>query len=193
MDLMRLLKDQLNNPNVLEKLGQSVGADTSQVAKLTQLGLPAMLEGLTKNTRTPEGAASLASALDQHKDDGVDDLEGFLSHVNRKDGAKILNHVFADKNNQVKTTLAKETGLKKGQVSGLLTQLAPVLLGALGNQKKEENMDANGIASLLPSLGSLLGGSSSAGGLSGITSILDADKDGDIMDDIKGFLGKIIK
>lgn len=193
MDLMRLLKDQLNNPDVLAQLGKSVGADADQVSKLTQLGLPAMLEGLTKNTRTPEGAESLATALDQHKDDSVDDLEGFLNKVNRKDGAKILNHVFADKNNQVKKTLAKETGLKKGQVSGLLTQLAPVLLGALGNQKKEENMDAGGIASLLPSLGSLLGGASSSGGLAGITSILDADKDGDIVDDLKGFLGKIMK
>lgn len=123
MDMMRLLNDQLNNPNVLAQMGKSVGADTDQVKK----------------------------------------------------------------------NLAQETGLKKGQVTGLLTQLAPLLLGALGNQKKEENLDASGIASLLPSLGSLLGGASSSGGLAGITNILDADKDGNVVDDIKGFLGKIMK
>ena len=60
MDLMSLIKDQLNNPGVLKQLGQSIGADSDKVSKLTQLGLPTILEGLTRNTRTPEGAESLA-------------------------------------------------------------------------------------------------------------------------------------
>jgi hypothetical protein len=187
MDLMSLIKDQLNNPNILEKLGQSVGADAGQVSKLTQLGLPAMLEGLTRNTKTREGAESLANALDQHKDDAVDDLDGFFNQVDTDDGNKILNHVFTNKNERVRNNLADKTGLNTGQVSGLLSKLAPMLLGALGNQKKEQNLDAGNIASLLPSLGGLLG----QDGISGIASILDSDKDGDILDDIKGFLGKL--
>lgn len=72
MDLMSLVKDQLNNPNVLKQLSQSIGADTNKVSKLTQLGLPAILEGLTRNTRIPEGAESLAGALEQHQDDEED-------------------------------------------------------------------------------------------------------------------------
>jgi len=191
MDLMSLIKGQLNNPGVLNQLGQSIGADSDQVSKLTQLGLPAMLEGLTRNAQTPEGAESLARALDQHQDDSVDDLSGFLDNVDTDDGAKILDHVFGSKNARVQSSLANQTGLDVGQVSGLLTKLAPMLLGALGNQKKEQNLDASGIASLLPSLGGLLGGG--PGGLSGITSLLDADKDGDIMDDIQGLLGKFLK
>jgi len=191
MDLMNLIKGQLNNPGVLSQLGQSIGADADQVSKLTQLGLPAMLEGLTRNAQTPEGAESLAKALDQHQDDSVDDLSGFFNKVDTDDGAKILDHVFGGKNARVQNSLANQTGLDVGQVSGLLTKLAPMLLGALGNQKKEQNLDASGIAGLLPSLGGLLGGGS--GGLSGITSLLDADKDGDIMDDIQGLLGKFLK
>ncbi len=192
MDLMNLFKNQLSNPDVLSQLGQSVGADADQVSKLTQLGLPAMLEGLKRNAQTPDGAQALANALDQHKDDAVGDLNGFLQQVDREDGAKILSHVFADKNERVQNNLARQTGLESGQVSGLLTQLAPLLLGALGNQKKEENLDANGIVGLLPSLGSLLGGSN-GGGLSGIASLLDADKDVNILDDVKGLLGKFFK
>jgi len=191
MDLMNLIKGQLNNPGVLSQLGQSIGADADQVSKLTQLGLPAMLEGLTRNAQTPEGAESLAKALDQHQDDSVDDLSGFFNKVDTDDGANILDHVFGGKNARVQNSLANQTGLDVGQVSGLLTKLAPMLLGALGNQKKEQNLDASGIAGLLPSLGGLLGGGS--GGLSGITSLLDADKDGDIMDDIQGLLGKFLK
>jgi len=191
MDFMNLIKDQLNNPGVLQQLGQTIGADKDQVSKLTQLGLPAMLEGLNRNAQTPEGAEALAKALDQHKDDNVNDLEGFLYYVDSDDGAKILDHVFGKKNTRVQSNLASQTGLDVGQVSGLLSKLAPMLLGALGNQKKEENLDASGVASLLPSLGGLFGGNS--GGLSGITGLLDADKDGDIMDDLKGLLGKFLK
>ena len=192
MDFMSLIKDQLNNPEILSQLGKTVGADADQVSKVTQLGLPALLEGLNRNAQTPDGAEALAAALDQHKDDSVNDLSGFLQNVDQNDGAKILSHVFGGKKDKVQNNLAKQTGLQSGQVSGLLTQLAPMLLGALGNQKKEDNLDASGIASLLPSLGSLLGGSHS-GGLSGIASLLDADKDGDIMDDLKGLLGKFLK
>ena len=192
MDFMSLIKDQLNNPEILSQLGKTVGADADQVSKVTQLGLPALLEGLNRNAQTPDGAQALATALDQHKDDSVNDLSGFLQNVDQNDGAKILSHVFGGKKDKVQNNLAKQTGLQSGQVSGLLTQLAPMLLGALGNQKKEDNLDAGGIASLLPSLGSLLGGSNS-GGLSGIASLLDADKDGDIMDDLKGLLGKFLK
>jgi hypothetical protein len=99
--------------------------------------------------------------------------------------AKILSQVIGGKKEKVQNNLAKQTGLQSGQVSGLLTQLAPMLLGALGNQKKRRQSGANGIAGLLPSLGSLLGGPIQAA-LSGIASLLDADKDGNIMDDLKG-------
>ena len=78
MDLMNLIKDQLGNPDVLKQLGQSVGADAGQVSKLTELGLPAILEGLNRNASTEGGAESLAKALDQHQDDDVEDLGNFL-------------------------------------------------------------------------------------------------------------------
>jgi hypothetical protein len=190
MDLLNLIKNQLNTPDVLKNLSQTVGADTSQISKLTQLGLPALLEGLTRNTKTQEGAESLANALDQHKDDAVDDLSGFFSQVDTNDGQKILRHVFGDNGSRVQNNLARKTGLDTSQVSGILSRLAPMLLGTLGKQKQEQGLDAGGIASLLPSLSGLLG---QGGGLANIAQLLDPDKDGDILDDVKGFLGKLFK
>jgi len=110
--------------------------------------------------------------------------------VDPDDGAKILKHVFPDNNQTVQNNLAKKTGLDAGQVSGLLTRLAPMVLGALGNQKKSQNLDSNGIAGLLPSLAGMLGGES---GISNVMGLLDADQDGDILDDVKGLLGKFLK
>ena len=44
MDILDLITNQLNNPDVLNQLGTKVGANPDQVQKLAQLGLPTMLE-----------------------------------------------------------------------------------------------------------------------------------------------------
>jgi hypothetical protein len=194
MNIQDLIMKQLGNPEVLDQLGKTVGANPEQVQKVAQLGLPTLLEALNRNAGTPEGAQALAGALEQHQDANVDDLAGFLQNVDTQDGANILQHVLSDKSGRVQNNLARQTGLDGSQVSGLLQQFAPLLLGLLGNQKKEENLDAAGVAGLTSQLTNTLGGSG-GGGLMGLASqFLDSDKDGDIMDDLSkllgGFLGK---
>lgn len=191
MDVIKLINDQLTNPDTLRKLGQTVGAQPEQVQKVAQLGLPALLQALGNNAGTSGGAESLAGALDQHKDDDVDDIDGFLNTVNPNDGAKILQHAFAGKNEIVQNNLARQSGLQTGQVSGLMAMLAPLLLGALGNQKKAQNIDASGLSGMLSGV---LGQAGNKGLMGMVTNLLDSDKDGDIMDDVgnllKGFMKK---
>ncbi|SCZ80103.1 DUF937 domain-containing protein [Acidaminobacter hydrogenoformans] len=189
MNLMELLAGQLNNPDALNKLGQSVGANPEQVNQLAKIGLPTLMKALGQNASTPEGASALAKALEQHEEDDVDDLDGFLGKVDTNDGEKILEHILSGKKQVVQQNLASQTGLQSSQVSGLLTQLAPLLLGALGQQKKQQNLDASGVSNLLN--GAMSRGDS---GLMGMASkILDADKDGDIMDDIGNLIGSFMK
>jgi hypothetical protein len=195
MNIQELIMKQMSNPEILDQLGKTVGANPEQVQKLAQLGLPTMLEALNRNAGTPEGAQALAGALEQHQDTNVDDLAGFLKNVDTQDGAKILQHVLSGKSDRVQNNLARQTGLDGSQVSGLLQQFAPLLLGLLGNQKKEENLDAAGVAGLTSQLTNTLGQSGGGGGLMGMAAqFLDADKDGDIVDDLGkllgGFLGK---
>jgi len=193
MDIMELITSQLSNPEALKKLSKSVNADESQVEQLTQLGMPVLLEALNRNASTPQGAAALADALDSHKDDNVSDLMGFFDNVDTADGAKILQHVLSDKNDRVQNSLARQTGMDANQVAGLLSQLAPLLLGALGNQKKDQNLDASGVSGLTSSLTGMLG-QSEKGGLLGLAmQMLDADKDGSIVDDISNIIGKFLK
>ena len=66
----------------------------------------------------------------------------------------------------MQNNLAQQTGLDAGQVAGLLTRLAPLVLGALGQQKRQQNLDASGVAGLLTSLSGGL--QASQPGLSGI-------------------------
>jgi hypothetical protein len=192
MDIFKLLNEQMNDRQTLDKLGGSVGAAPDQVQQLAQIGLPALLQALGRNAATSEGAASLASALDQHQDDDVDDLDGFLNNVDREDGAKMLQHIFGGNNARVENKLAQKTGMEMNQVSGLMAQLAPLLLGALAQQKKQQNVDQSGITDML---GGLL--QQSAGSKNNFMNmamdLLDADNDGSIMDDLGGMFKGFMK
>ena len=192
MDIFKLLNEQMNDRETLDKLGGSVGAAPDQVQQLAQIGLPALLQALGRNAATSEGAASMASALDQHQDDDVDDLDGFLNNVDREDGAKMLQHIFGGNNARVENKLAQKTGMEMNQVSGLMAQLAPLLLGALAQQKKQQNVDQSGITDML---GGLL--QQSAGSKNNFMNmamdLLDADNDGSIMDDLGGMFKGFMK
>lgn len=193
MNIIDLLTSQISNTDVLNQLGKSVGASPDQVQKLTQLGLPTILEALNRNASTPDGAQALAGALDQHQDVSLDDLTGFLQNVDTNDGANILKHVFGDKGQRVQNNLANQTGMDGGQVSNLLNQLAPLVLGALGQQKKEQNLDAAGVSGLTGQLTEMLGQGGS-GGIMGLASqFLDADHDGSIVDDLGKLLSGFLK
>jgi len=189
MDIMKFITEQLNNPDTIKKLAKPIGVDAKKVQQVTQLGIPALLQALGRNTSTSSGARALAGALDQHKDDKVDNITDFLKNVDTKDGAKMLQHIFSGNNDRVQNNLARQTGMKKDQVSGVLTQLAPLLIGALGQQKKEQKLDESGISGLLNGLM----GQGDSGVMGLVTNMLDKDQDGSIVDDIGGMLGNFFK
>lgn len=190
MNLLDMLTGQLSDSNTLNQLGQSAGADSNQVQQLVQVGLPLLMQAMGKNSSTTEGAQALTAALDQHKDADVNDISAFLKKVDTSDGAKIVQHVLGEDNDQVQRNLAKKTGMDTSQVSNILTMLAPLVMGYLGQQKKEQNLDANGVSGLLTNT---LGQTSNSGMLNMATQLLDADKEGSFIDDVGDMLGKLFK
>lgn len=191
MDLMDLIAGQLSNPDILNQLGNSINAKPEQIEKAAKIGLPAMIEQISRNAGTKEGRDALANALEQHKDDDISDISGFLKGVDTQDGMKILQHVFSEKNEKVQNSLAKQSGMDSNQISGLMSMLAPMVLGMLGNQKKSQDLDADGIANLTSQLTKSMGGNNPLMGMA--SKLLDTDGDGDIMDDLGGLLGKFFK
>lgn len=192
MDILELLSGQLDSEKVLQQLSMTSGADSSQVQKVVQMGLPALLESLGRNSKTEQGASSLAKALDSYKDDKVDDIEDFLKNVNLDDGSKIIGHVLGGNKQKVQRNLAKQTGLEDNQVSSIMNQLAPLLLGTLGKQKAINNVGSAGIESMIS--GIINGqGSKNNNMMKTITNLLDADDDGNIVDDVSKMLGGFFK
>ena len=180
----------LMNKEALENLGGSVGANKEQVEKLINLGMPTMMKAMERNTKTENGAQSLYKALQDHQNDNVEEMARNPDKVDKTDGEKILNHVFEDKNERVQTTLAKQTNLVQNQVTTVLSQLAPLVMGTLGQQQKELNVNVS-------NLSKLMGGAIEQSGNSEVIKmaeqLLDADKDGSILDDVGRMFGKLFK
>ena len=177
----------------LGQLAEQVGGNEGQVKNGVMAALPAMLTALSKNTGTEKGAQELNNALEKKHDGSIlDNLSGYLSNPDLKDGAGILNHLFGNQTSNVANAVSQSSGLDTNGSMKMLQMLAPVLMGMLGQQKKQNNLDAKGLGNLTSMLASNFGSEAGASGImEAVTNLLDANKDGNVMDDIMGMVGKL--
>lgn len=202
-NLMEMLQGQLSD-NLVDQLSRQIGgADREKTALAANGVLSALVTQMARNASTPEGASSLANALDRDHDGSVlDDLMGMIGGGARQtdnrtlNGEGIVNHVLGDRQNNVLDMISKMSGLDKGSAGNLMTTLAPIVMGMLGKQKREQGLDIGGLANLLT--GELnQQRQSNNPAMSMIARFIDADGDGDIKDDIANmgmkFLGNLFK
>ena len=177
----------------LGQLAEQVGGNEGQVKNGVMAALPAMLTALSKNTGTEKGAQELNNALETKHDGSIlNNLSGYLSNPDLKDGAGILNHLFGSQTSNVANAVSQSSGLDTNGSMKMLQMLAPILMGMLGQQKKQNNLDAKGLGNLTSMLASNFGSEAGASGImEAVTNLLDANKDGNVMDDIMGMVGKL--
>ena len=176
----------------LGNLASQVGGNEGEVKNGVMAALPAMLAALGKNAGTEKGAEELNNALENKHDGSIlDNLSGYLSNPDLKDGAGILNHLFGNQTSNVANAVSQSSGLDTNGSMKMLQMLAPILMGMLGQQKKENNLDAKGLGNLTSMLASNFGSEAGTSGImETVTNLLDANKDGNVVDDIMGMVGK---
>ena len=176
----------------LGNLASQVGGNEGEVKNGVMAALPAMLAALGKNAGTEKGAEELNNALENKHDGSIlDNLSGYLSNPDLKDGAGILNHLFGNQTSNVANAVSQSSGLDTNGSMKMLQMLAPILMGILGQQKKQNNLDAKGLGNLTSMLASNFGSEAGTSGImETVTNLLDANKDGNVVDDIMGMVGK---
>lgn len=187
------LLELLNSPmgkTIISGVSNSTGQSESATGNVLSMALPVLMGAMKKNAQTPEGAAGLMGALSSKHDGSIlDNLGGlFQGGVDKnveQDGAGILGHLLGGNQANVENALSAKSGMDAGSVSQILKVAAPILMGVLGKQTKQSNVsDAGGMNALL---GSMLGGQPQES-QSLIASLLDADGDGSILDDVAGMV-----
>lgn len=186
----------LLNSDLGKTIISGVSGQTNQPQNKTQdvltMALPVLMQAMKRNAATPQGAEGLLGALNGGKHDGsiLDNLGGLFgggvdSNV-INEGSKILGHVLGGKQQHVEQALGAKSGMDANSVAQILKIAAPLLMGVLGKQSKQQNVsNSSGIEGLL---GGLLGGNSPQQEQSFLESILDADGDGSIVDDVAGMV-----
>ncbi len=183
----------LLNDKDLGKLASQLGGNENDIKVGLISALPAILQALNKNTQTAEGAESLNKALEKHDGSVLNNLSGYLNNPDLSDGAGILNHLFGNQTENVAQAVSKSSGLDSNGSLKMLQILAPLVLGALGKQKKDNNLDASGLDALTSMLALNLGSNEQTSGIMGlVTNLLDSDKDGAIVDDLLGLASKFL-
>lgn len=182
--LLDLLNSDIGK-TLISGASQKLGQNKVQTSSALSAALPLILGAMKNNASTPQGADGLLSALSGKHDGSIlDDLGGMLGKSDvLSDGAGILGHVFGGKEQNVAQAVSKKSGMDLGAAMDLLKMAAPVVMGVIGKQSKQQNVnDSNGIDDLL---GGLLGGEAQKE-QSLVTQLLDADGDGSVIDDLIG-------
>lgn len=188
--LLDLLSSPMGKQLISGVAGQT-GQSEGKTADVLSMAMPLLLGAMKKNVSSPEGAQGLMSALQGGKHDGsiLDNLGGLfgggVDESVTNDGAGILGHLFGGKQANVENALSEKSGLDAGSIANILKIAAPIVMGFIGKQTAQSGVnDANGMNALL---GSMLGGQPQQN-QSLITTLLDADGDGSILDDVAGMV-----
>ncbi|MGH7502207.1 MAG: DUF937 domain-containing protein [Longimicrobiales bacterium] len=190
-NMLDSLMDQLGGGN-LDTLSRSVGADKEATRDALAAALPTILAGLAKNSASADGAAALDNALAKDHDGGLlDDLSGFLRQGQTANGEGILRHVFGDKQEAVETAVSKSSGIDAAKAAKLLAMAAPIIMAYLGRKRQQEQLDPSTLGRVLKEQNQSVQKASPQ--LGGLASILDADRDGSVADDIAAGLGKLFR
>ena len=198
IEIMEGILDLLNSDlgkTIISGVSGSTGTNQHKTSSVLTMALPVLMKAMERNSATPEGAQGLMGALSSKHDGSILDNLGdlFNGGVNQdvqNDGAKILGHVLGQRQQGVQQVIGQKAGVDANSVGDILKVAAPILMGVLGKQARQNNVSSqNDLGGLL---GSLLGGASNSGAVtkeqSFLEQVLDADGDGSVIDDVAGMV-----
>lgn len=186
--IVEMLAGQIGGEGI-KQISQQLGVDEQTAQQAVSLGLPMLIAALNRNSNTPEGEVALDEALSKNHDGSIlQNVKSALAEEStHQDGQAILGHVLGDKQSNVQQGISQASGLDMGSSGQLLSMLAPLVMGALSQQKQQAGLDASGISNLLTKESKQTESS-----LGGLAQLLDMDGDGEITDDMMNLGSKLL-
>tara|TARA_R110002049_G_scaffold4601_5_gene32065 strand:+ start:103155 stop:103778 length:624 start_codon:yes stop_codon:yes gene_type:complete len=200
-DLLDIIGSHLNE-ETLQSLSRSIDATPEQTQTAISAALPTLIGAMARNASEPAGQEQLYRALSSDHDGSILDSLGSLFSPKESAtqtpgvterttaGGAILDHILGSRKPRVEQTVGKASGLSSGQVMKLLMMLAPLLMGALGKRRQQEDLSPGGLSDLLRGESERVE-SASGGGMIGRMLDQDGDGDFDMMDMLKFGAGKL--
>ena len=184
-NLLGMLASQLG-PSMISQISKSLGSSDSATQNVVTSALPVLISALTGRTSSPSGAESLFNALtrDKRHDGSIfDQLNGLVEKPEQGEGSGILGHIFGNKRQNIERSVSEACGVDQAGTSKIFQILAPMVLGALGKQQRQNNWGPQDLSnSLARSQKQFTNDAPDEMGIVG--RLLDRDNDGKIADDV---------
>jgi hypothetical protein len=161
MNLLNVLGNVMGNDASLDALSEKTGATKEESTSLLTNALPVLLQKLTSNSSSNEGAQSLFNALGAHKEEGA--ISEQIKNVDEEDGKKIVKHILGEDSDNVIQSLTASTGMSSDKVNQGLSSIAPALMSILSSAVGSGNSSNQGGGIDLGNVLSLFGGNSNSG------------------------------
>lgn len=208
------LTDILAQTGGIESMAKELGVPPSMAKAGADALLPAILGGFKKQAQVqPGGVEGLGGLLGQLGGGGLLDSVLGSQPTPVDQGNDVLGQIFGSKDvsRAVAGQAAAQTGLDSGVLKQMLPMVAMMAAGYMAKQGGQASGGGGGLGDLIGGalggsggggglggmLGNMLGGAAgggaapSAGGLAGISQMLDFDGDGNPLDDIMGMANKL--
>lgn len=213
MNLLNMIM-QAQGGKVAQNAGNQFGLNANQSQSAIAALLPAISSALKQNTASPQGLSGLIGALQSNDHSRyVDNADVYSHSATRDEGNAILGHLFGSKDvsRAVAGHASKQSGIGADVLKKMLPMVAAMAMGSLSKQTQQPSMasqlaglalgdgqqqQSGGLGGLL---GGLLGGNArkqrgyqqqQQQGMGILGNLLDADNDGNMMDDILGMAMK---
>jgi outer membrane protein OmpA-like peptidoglycan-associated protein len=144
-------------PDLIGRIGSSLGESPGAVTKGVGAVLPALLGGVIEKSREPSAFQQVFSLLTDPANDAsvLRQPDGLLGMLGQGGGglaglaAKFLPLLFGGRTDGLVSAIASYAGIKSSSAQSLLRLGAPLVLGYLGDRVRKEGLGASALASLL--------------------------------------------
>ena len=143
-------------PELLRRLASGLGLDKAIVEKAVSAGIPGLLAALTSLVAKPGGAEKLSDAVAQEQPGILTNIANVLGGTGQgaliDNGVNTLSSLLGGNTTSALTSaVGRFAGVDKRQSNDLMGVLGPLLMGALGQQKRTSGLNASGLAQLITS------------------------------------------
>ena len=149
-ELLNMIAGQIDD-QAIKQISRQLGVDDQTAQQAIGTALPMLMGALGRNTESAAGAEALGRALQRDHDGSIlSNVPGALTDGQTlQDGQAILGHVLGAKQGNVELGVAKASGLDTSSAGTLMSMLAPVVMGTLGQTQRQQGLSADGLAGML--------------------------------------------
>jgi hypothetical protein len=147
---------QFLTPDMVAKIARTVGIDPDVAQKVVSAAVPAILASFAGLAAKPAGAQQLSETLEQQRPDMLSQTTGAIGGPDQKaiadTGTSLLSTLLGGGGlNGLVSAVSNFAGINQSASKTVLGLIAPMVVGALGQQQRSGGLDANGLANLLSS------------------------------------------